>query len=299
MTETLTDRSLFIGGSDAAAACGLDPYRTPVRLYLEKTGELPGPEESEAMTWGKRLEPVIIGWVRETGLDVLEGDGGFTHPDHPWMRGTVDGLILDANFETEGVLEVKTAGLRAADGWADDQIPIQYRVQGQHYLAVTGLSYVLFACLIGGQQFETRRMDRDDEVIGLIIEREQELWRRIQEKEPPAPGAQDLDLLKLLYPVARERSTASLDHISDVRHRYRTAREALKAAEEAVAAVESEVKAAIGDAEIGVVNGLPAFRWTNVTARKLDAKALAEELPDVHANYYRETVYRRFSEVKS
>lgn len=301
MSTATVDRTGFLGGSDAAAACGLDPYRSPVRLYLEKTGELPGPEESEAMNWGKRLEPVIAGWVTEA-TEYEARTNSLTirhaHPDHDWMRGTVDGLVADPD-DTLGVLEVKTAGLRASDGWADEQIPIQYQLQGHHYLAVTGLSYVLFACLIGGQTFVTRRLDRDDELIGLLIQREADMWRRIQEKDPPAAGAQDLELLKLLYPQAKERSVATLDHLADVRYRYRVAKDALKAAEEAVAAVESEVKAAIGDAEVGTVNGLPAFRWTNVTARKLDAKALAEELPDVHANYYRETVYRRFSEVKA
>ena len=35
-----TDRTQYIGGSDAGVIAGVDPYKTELQLYYEKTGEL-------------------------------------------------------------------------------------------------------------------------------------------------------------------------------------------------------------------------------------------------------------------
>lgn len=295
----MTVERYFLGGSDAAAACGLDPWRSPVQVWLEKTGQLPARAESEAMGWGKRLEPVLREWVAEMGEYAIEPTPveTFTHPAHEFMVGHIDGLALS---ETDtGVLEIKTAGLRQASGWDDEQIPLAYQVQGQHYLAVTGLGFVVYGALLGGNQFVIRRMERDDAVIGLIIEREAELWRKIEAREAPAPTAQDTELLKLLYPSASGGKVVTLDHLPDVRRRYRLAKDGLKAAETALAAVENEVKGIMQDAEIATVDGLPAFRWPTVQAHRLDTATLKEECPDLYASYYRETQHRRFTEAKS
>lgn len=56
----LKARKRGIGGSDAAAALGMSPWKTQLELYLEKRGELMAPDiDSEAMLWGRVLEPVI------------------------------------------------------------------------------------------------------------------------------------------------------------------------------------------------------------------------------------------------
>lgn len=295
----MTVKRYYIGGSDAAAACGLDPWRSPVQLWLEKTGQLEPRDETEAMQWGTRLQPILAEWVAETTEYAVSGPvtPAYVHSKHPWMIGHIDGLVC-ANAADLGVLEIKTAGLRQAAGWDDEQIPLAYQVQGQHYLAVTGLSYVIYGALLNGNQFVIRRMERDDQVIGLIIEREAELWRKITTGEAPAPTAQDTELLKLLYPSATGRKIVTLDHLPDVRHRYRMAKDGLKAAETALAAVENEIKGVMADAELATVDGLPAFRWPTVLAHRLDAAALKEECPDLYANYYRDTQHRRFTEAR-
>jgi predicted phage-related endonuclease len=57
--EWLQYRRLGIGGSDLAAICGISKWRTPVHVYLEKLGEAPEDQMSEAAEWGTRLEPLI------------------------------------------------------------------------------------------------------------------------------------------------------------------------------------------------------------------------------------------------
>ena len=291
VTTTVT-----LGGSDAAAACGLDRYRSRVQLWCELTGRTERPPAGEAAEWGQILQPLLaqrLEAVSDYAVMPAPADP-FVHPDHEWMRGHLDGFA--ANGE-RGVLELKTCSLRLAPAWDDDHIPLHYQAQGLHYLAVTGLPYVVYGCLIGGQQFVIRRLDRDDEAIGLLIQQEEAFLRYVTDDEPPPPAAADTDLLKRLYPDARERATMPIDHLPDVQKRYRSAKRAVKAAEEELAQVENEIKAELRDCEIATIGGEPAFKWTQVGSHRLDGRRLKEELPDVHAAYWEPTSYRRFQEV--
>lgn len=45
-----------IGGSDASIVCGINKYKSPVELWLDKTGQLPYHEAGEAAYWGTVLE---------------------------------------------------------------------------------------------------------------------------------------------------------------------------------------------------------------------------------------------------
>lgn len=46
--QWLEYRKTGIGGSDASVVCGINKYRSPVELWLEKTGQLPYQEAGEA-----------------------------------------------------------------------------------------------------------------------------------------------------------------------------------------------------------------------------------------------------------
>ena len=63
-----------IGSSDAAAAVGLHPYKSPLQLWMEKTGRehlLPQVDPDDAtspMYWGTLLEPIVAAhYTRRTG----------------------------------------------------------------------------------------------------------------------------------------------------------------------------------------------------------------------------------------
>lgn len=57
-----------------------------------------------------------------------------------------------------------------------------------------------------------------------------------------------------------------------------------------------QVKAAMGDHEVGLVNGREAVRWTTVEATRIDSKKVRELLPeDIVAKIETTSVTRRFS----
>jgi predicted phage-related endonuclease len=57
--EWLRERKNYLGGTDLAAICGLNPYRTALDVYLDKTSEDIAYETNSAMHWGTLLEDVI------------------------------------------------------------------------------------------------------------------------------------------------------------------------------------------------------------------------------------------------
>ena len=57
-----------LGGSDAAAVLGLNPYASPYSVWAEKTGRVPDKPDNEAMRLGRDLEDYVAArWQEETG----------------------------------------------------------------------------------------------------------------------------------------------------------------------------------------------------------------------------------------
>jgi len=227
-------------------------------------------------------------------VDGFAADGGWTLQ----LGGKKHGEILPHG--ERGVLELKTAGLRMAAAWDDDQVPIPYQVQCQHYLAVTGLPFAVVGCLVGGQRFLVRRVERDEEAIAMLIEREAQFWQLVQDGTPPPPdGSQaSTDLLKRMYPQAAG-GVVTLDHLgADLRERYDEARKHAKRWAEEEQALENLIKDAMKDADVATLDGSPAFTWKSHLTHRLDQKAMREELPDVWAAYNREVEQRRFVAVR-
>lgn len=193
------ERLTGIGGSDAAVALGLSPYRTPLELYYEKRGELPPFEGNEATHWGTLLEPVVRDeYARRTGRQVTVPPL-LRHPEHPYVIAHADGLTNDGR-----AYEGKTA--RTADGWGEpgtDQVPQAYLIQCQHVMLVTATPVTDLAVLIGGSDFRTYEIPADRELQELILEREAKFWQRVQDGRAPDPDFSTesaRDLLKRLYP---------------------------------------------------------------------------------------------------
>lgn len=133
--EWLRLRKAGIGGSDAAAVCGLNPYSSPMKVFIDKmTDEITG-EDNEAMRQGRDLEDYVAQRFTEaTGMKVRRSNYMYRSIAHPFMFADVDRLIVGCDAD----LECKTASAYNADKWADDNIPIHYYIQCQYYMAVTG-----------------------------------------------------------------------------------------------------------------------------------------------------------------
>ena len=197
--QWLAVRQGGIGSSDAAGAVGLSPYKSPLELWLEKTGRKPADDlsQSEAVFWGSTLETIIANvYASRTGNKVRRVNAVLQHPDHSFMLANLDRAV-----GSEGVLEVKTAGGHSAKFW-EDGVPEHYQVQVIHQLAVTGKAWADVAVLIGGQDFRIYRIERDEAQIADLIARESAFWNQVESDIQPAVDGSESSgsALAFLYP---------------------------------------------------------------------------------------------------
>jgi putative phage-type endonuclease len=206
--EWLEVRKSGIGGSDAATAVGLNPYMSPLELWLIKTGRdasLPRPDSddtTEPVYWGTLLEPIVAAsYTKQTGHRVRRVNAVLQHPGVPFMLANIDREVV-GNRDVS-LLECKTAGEFGARLWRDG-VPEYVQLQVQHQLAVTGKQAADVAVLICGQKLEVHRIERDDGLIARLIELEAAFWRFVTtDSPPPADGSDSADrALRCLYPGA-------------------------------------------------------------------------------------------------
>lgn len=292
-----TRRRDKIGGSEAAAACGVDPFRSRVMLWAEKTGRIERPE-TEAMRWGKLLEPVVFAELERQGYDVMPApDVEWSHDTVPWMTGHVDGFV-DVDGE-RGVLEVKTTGAWSAHDWASEAgAPFAVLMQLHHYFALTGLRVGFIAALIGGQRLETCTVHRDDVLLDAMLTGEQDFLRYVRTDTPPPPDGSDSahDAIRALHPAGNGKTIRlSRDQWRDVRE-LRQRKDQRAVVKEQAAELQQRIELAMGDAEHAVSPyDTPAARWVNVESTRLDTKALKAARPDVYAEFAVPTSTRRFT----
>lgn len=292
--EWLTARRRGIGGSDAAVIAGLDPFKSPIRLWMEKRGEIEPEPAGEAAQWGLLLEPIIAEeFTRRTGKRVRRRNAILQHPEHPWMIANIDREVVGE----PALLEIKTTSAWNRAAVSEDRLPDRYIIQGQHYLAVTGRQRCYYAVLVGGQKLVITHVDRDDELIAQLIELEAEFWRHVQDgTPPPMDGSDDArELLDRLYPDADPESVVVLP--PDAEGLIRAYHEAKVAEAEAVARkreAENRLKALMGDKAIGRIAGQDVVTWKPVTQARLDTKRLRAERPEIYEQYATTSTYRRF-----
>ena len=272
----LEARKTGIGGSDAAAVLGLNPWKSPYALWCEKTGKVEPDDltDNEAVEWGNLLEEPVarmyaiatsrkVFTPTETGF-LLGANGIMRHPEHHFMIGTPDRLFNLADADEIGVLEIKTTGAYHALDWADEP-PTHYQIQLQHYLAITRLSLGSFAVLIGGQKFHWCDMPRNDRFIAHLIEREEQFWDCVQRDVPPPVDASKstAEALARLYATPDENAEpVILDfEFAEKAERRRELSRIIKEAEAEKLGIDNAIKAALGESAFGYLPDGSGFSW--------------------------------------
>jgi putative phage-type endonuclease len=286
-----------IGGSEAAAACGVDPYRSRVALWLEKRGEW-SQEAGEPALWGNLLEPVVYAELERRGYNVMPGFAdGLVDDDRPWLTGHPDGF---AEVDGEAaLLEIKTAGQWAAHEWREESgAPLAYLLQLHHYFELTGYSLALLAVLIAGQRLETRIVHRDDAVIARMLDLEEEFIEHLRTATMPAPDGSDSarDVLRNMFlasPGLVVRADKSIEsHVREAR----ILRESIKTRQEQLARHEQVIQAHMGEAtELISRHDTTLARWTPYDRTALDTAAIKKDAPGVYAEFSATKTLRRFT----
>lgn len=202
--QWLEARRAGIGGSDAAAILGLDPWRSGLDIWRSKVAPAP-PTDDEKFLFklGHLLEPVIAGlYSEQTERELVSPDPEIvSHSLYPEIAGSPDRLAI----QDGRVIELKSEH-QFADKFGDpgsDQVPDHYIVQAAHYMAVANLDRCDIAVLHGGFKFAIYQLRRDLDLEKSMIEQLRDWWHAyvVKKVEPPLDASEAWgDYLAQKYP---------------------------------------------------------------------------------------------------
>lgn len=197
----LAGRMNGIGGSDASAVVGMNPYKTNIELFEEKTGRRIPEDISEKpyVIYGKQAEEYIRELFR---LDYPEYQ--VEHHEfrilqslsYPFMQASLDGELTDQEGR-RGILEIKTTNILQSmqyEKWKD-RIPDNYYIQVLHYLLVTGYDFVVLRAHLVSEWGRDRRttvkhyfIEREEvrEDLDMLLKEEKKFWAYVESgRKPP------------------------------------------------------------------------------------------------------------------
>lgn len=298
------EREHYIGGSDAPAIAGVNPPRwaQPIDVYLEKIGEAPPRDESggrgRMMALGSLMEEVVAGLAGEAAqVRWRRPARTYRSRRYPWAAGNVDRIAqwsASSAIPPGSLLEAKWS--QRADGWGtgwqmnDDgsiiappklEVPLHYLVQVQHYLAVADRKVAILAVLLGYADFRWYRIARNDEIVGWLMQLEEEFWREhVEKREPPEPDGSEAWSKHLRRSLA-ESQPAQLVATPEQQALAAQLRQALlneRAAAQARARVEQLLQRSMGTAEQLIFPGGSITWRQNRPGLKVEWEALANRL---------------------
>lgn len=293
--DWLAVRKQGIGSSDAGAAVGLNPYKSQLELWLEKTGRdttLPkaDPHDEESpMYWGNVLEP-IVAWhySKRTKNKVRRINAVLQHPnpDMSWMLANIDREVIGA--DDVQILECKTAGINGARLWKEG-IPEYVELQVMHQLAVTGKQAADVAVLLGGQHLEIHRIERDKQMIARLIELERKFWTYVEtDTPPPSDGSASAEAaLRCLYPEDNGQTVDFSGHagLAEAYLELKAVRRSIGEKETREAQLKQMLQQAIGEATRAEFSSGYISWKKSKGCTVLDVERLLKEKPYLQVRY--------------
>lgn len=291
--EWLRYRKRGIGGSDAGAVCGLNPYRSAIEVYQDKISEDIEDIDNEAMRQGRELEEYVAKrFMEESGKKVRRANAMYYDEKNPFMFADVDRMIVGENAG----LECKTASPYQADKWENDNIPMHYQLQCYHYMSVCNADAWYIAVLIYGREFKYYKLERDEQIIADLIQIEKDFWENYVEKGvvPSPDGSKVADSVINQYYKTSTDIAIPLNGFDEKLKRRQEIIELTEKMDTEKKQIEQELKMYLGEAE-SAENSNYKVSWKSVFSNRLDEKRLKEEQPELYSRYVKQVSSRRFS----
>jgi putative phage-type endonuclease len=301
MNFTPEERRKYIGGSDAAAVCGLDDYKSVIQCYLEKIGELEPADlsDNEFVEWGKRLEDPIVKKFYEKRMAENEpvtyfpSDSYNVHPVYPWMISHIDRGGVD-HKGIKFVLEVKTANEYVKKQWKDD-VPMKYFIQGIHYMIVEDVEYVWLVVLIGGNKYKEYKILRSEsaEWMDFVIQKEKDFWYCVENKIMPPVDCSKKKDMDILYPTSEPTQIVVNEEMESVLAERVELKNKIKELEDTLEDIDTKIKAYLQTNESGIGVGYKATYKTQYQER-FDSAKFKKEQPELASQYLKQISFRKF-----
>ena len=281
-------RRKFIGGSDAPVlwGCGY-ASQSLYSLWLDKVDGIPWqptPAEQRRLDHGTAVEPIIRRWAAEEVGEIID------KPNRPLIASGYDciGAHLDGWHHDGPALVVDE--LKSIGGWQQRQqwfkdgeevAPDGYWVQVQHQILCAGAEYGLLWGMYGTDELLVRKIERDDAFIERHIEQCLAFWQLVETKTPPPVDGSPATSDALFVRHKQHTAGASVELPADSDEWCRTLErvdEQIERLEATRNELRNKIKAAIGDAEIGVTPDGLRWSWKTQNVKEYTVAARVQRI---------------------
>lgn len=290
--QWLEYRRTGLGGSDAAAVLGLNPYKSKIELWADKTGRISNVEDNIAMRVGRELEDCVARcFCEETGKKVRRRNAIFQHDYHDFITANVDREIVGENAG----LECKTTSPLAKSDFENGEIPLYYYCQCVHYMNVMGYDRMYLAVLVIGKKLYWFTIERNEEECESLLSAEIAFWNDFIKPDvrPDPDGSESAErTIKALCENWEDNAIAMFEQ-NDTAAELASVMEQKKALETREKLLKQKLELALdGNSDGFTVDYKVTYRPQTRTT--IDSKRLKSELPDIYSKYLKSTEYRVF-----
>ena len=293
--SALRKKHNYIGGSDAAAIIGMNPFSSKLAVYCDKMGMAEDPEDLEPLRIGRELEDYVARrFAEETGKKVARDNHMYRSIPYPFASANIDRRIVG---EYAG-LECKTTRLHY--DFEGGQIPDWYYVQSVHYMAVRGYERYYIAVLdMSRMKFHWFKIERNEDEIKKLMDAERDFWEgHILPGIPPEADGSETDNKALASLFRKSKDNADdpvlLHDMDDAMDEYIALGIRIKALQMEQDKIKQDIQLRLGENAYGG-SGRFSVSWKASTSSRIDAKKLRERYPRVAEECSYESVSRRFN----
>ena len=305
----LADRQTCIGGSDAASLFS-EGYGCLRRLFYSKRG-VPQDfsiDDLPVIRRGQKLERVAAEEFSIQSGRAIQEVGLARHPEHPEIGVHLDRVQI-ADFRPDpGVVEIKVLGRETFAKLKRDGIQIDYQMQVQHGMLVTGAKWGTFVAFwADGFELKSWDVERDDELCEMIRAAAVDTWKLIQENSCEMPErlpaddkrcarcqwrrtCQDQRLLEIMD-AAPEDQLGFDPSLAALAAEYEDASEIASEANAVKEAIGARLKEVLEDRQVVDTNGYRVY-YKTLVRNGIDTAALKKQMPDVAKQFTKATPYR-------
>lgn len=283
--EWLRIRRGYIGGSDAGAIIGLNPYASAFSVWAEKTGKTPEFGGNISTRTGTLLEDLVARlFMEETGKKVQRLNFTIVNDEYPFACANIDREIIGE----DAILECKTTNsFLNTKKFRTGEYPEQWYAQMTHYLAVTGAKKAYLAVLSECRDFRIFELDRDEEEIKALMDAERDFWDGyVRTGKTPATDGHSAtsDTIKKMF-SEEAGDSADLSGFMDAFQRRKVLKTQIDSLKEQMDGIDNSIKVAMGSNPKGSC-GRFNVSWKLQNTNGLDREKMKEDFPEIDFKKY-------------
>jgi putative phage-type endonuclease len=285
------DRTKYIGGSDIGAILGLSRFRSPLEVWMEKTGKKIKKLDSLPLRFGSFAEEFVASeYARATGFKLIHDESIYIHPEHAFMSAHMDRFVLEGSASSPTrILECKTANPISAGDWGEigsDEVPMSYLCQCIWYMAITNINTVDLAVLFGNSDFRIYQIARDVGLETVILQKARHFWNEHVLKDIAPPAQSEADCQTLFSKGDPKKSLEAQSETLELSRRLVLLTSEISTREEAISSIKQAIMSQMGAAETLTYQGKVLATWkAPKPSFRLDSKRLGLEHPEIASDY--------------